>query len=93
MAWSVRGHLMELRKQTAGCGRGPRSGTAALARPALRRRCVYLPGSDTKYMYREVKYYMIFPKMRYEYDPNDLYLSVMNPTPRIALFVGWFVGP
>ena len=29
--------------------------------------------------------------MRYEYGPNDLYLSVMNPTPRIALFVGWFV--
>ena len=29
--------------------------------------------------------------MRYEYGPNDFYLSVMNPTPRIALFVGWFV--
>ena len=41
-----------LRKQTAGCGRGPRSGTAALARPALRRRCVYLPGSDTEYVRR-----------------------------------------
>ena len=39
-------------------------------------------------MYAEVQYYIIFPKMRYEYGPNDLYLSVMNPTPRIALFVG-----
>ena len=28
--------------------------------------------------------------MRYEYGPNDLYLSVMNPTPRIALFVRWW---
>ena len=45
----------------------------------------------TQNMYAEVQYYIIFPKMRYEYGPNDLYLSVMNPTPRIALFVGWFV--
>ena len=33
----------------------------------------------TQNMYAEVRYYIIFPKMRYEYGPNDLYLSVMNP--------------
>ena len=95
MAWSVRGHLMELRKQTAGCGRGPRSGTAALARPALRRRCVYLPGSYTRYVRRSTILYnlsqseiWVWPKwplsLSYESSP---YVYMSKPACNFFLIV------